>query len=81
MFQRETGTFRRISKYSGLDFRQLLNLPYSYFRLLDRDSWIDSWMRTDAGREVLKNIWRLQQTEPDMDAVHRFQGREETICP
>ena len=60
-----------------MNFQKLLELPYSYFRLLDRDSWIYSWMSTERGRKFLKDVWRLQQTEADLEAVHRFQKREE----
>lgn len=59
-----------------MNFEEILNLPYSYYLLLNKESWIDSWMQTENGREFLKNLWRLQQQEPDMEAVHRFQKRE-----
>lgn len=75
MYLLETATLRRISKYSGLNFEEILELPYSYYLLLNKESWIDSWMQTEEGRDFLKNLWRLQQQDPDMDAVNRFQKR------
>lgn len=71
-----TSVLRRISRYSGLDFEKIMDLPYSYFLLLNKESWIESWMQTENGRDFLKALWRLQQTEADIEAVHRFQNRE-----
>lgn len=59
-----------------MNFHEILDLPYAYYLLLNRESWIESWMQTEDGREFLKTVWRLQRTEPDMEAVHRFQNRE-----
>lgn len=75
-----TSTLKRIQRYSGLTFEQILDLPYSYFLLLGRDSWIDSWYQSENGREFLKDLWRLKQTKADLDAVRKFQKeRGETL--
>lgn len=71
----QTGTIKRISRYSGLNFTEVLNLPYSYFLLLNRESWIESYQASSEGREILRNIWRLQQTEADENAITQFTGR------
>lgn len=68
-----TSELRRISRYSGLSFTEILNLPYPLFLLLRRDSWIDSWMQNPDGREFLKNLWRLKQTGADIDAVRKHE--------
>ena len=68
-----TGELRRISRYSGLNFNEILNLPYPLFLLLRRDSWIDSWMQNPEGREFLKNLWRLKQTEADVKTVRKYE--------
>ncbi len=70
-----TASIRRVARYSGLNFNEVLNLPYAYFLLLNKESWIDSYMRSESGRELLKNLWRLQQTEVDLQAVHDYQKR------
>ena len=67
--------FRRISRYSGMSFNELVDVPYSYFLLLNKESWIDSYMQFEDGRELLKTLWRLKQTEPDLEAVHKYQNR------
>lgn len=73
----QTGTIKRISQYSGLSFKAVLDLPYSYFLLLNRESWIESYQVTKEGREILRNLWRLQQTEADENAIAQFTGRRE----
>lgn len=60
-----------------MSFSEILDVPYSYFLLLNKESWIDSYMQFTDGRELLKNLWRLNQTEPDLNAVHGFQKRGE----
>ena len=70
-----TAAIRRVSVYSGLNFNEVLKLPYAYFLLLNKESWIDSYMKTKEGQEILKNLWRLQQTGADLQAVHDYQKR------
>lgn len=52
-----------------MNFHEILNLPYSYFLLLNKESWIESYMMAEGGPEILKTLWRLQQTEPDLKKV------------
>lgn len=68
-----TSELKRMSDYSGVPLLDLERLPLSLFLLIKRDSWIESMMKTETSREVLKNIWRLSQTEPDLEAIHRKQ--------
>ena len=70
----KTGIIKRISQYTGLNFREVLELPYSFFLLLNRESWIASYQSSKDGRKILKNLWRLPQTEADEDAIHKFTG-------
>lgn len=74
-FTLKTGVMKRISQYSGFSFREILDLPYSYFLLLNRESWIASYQVTKEGREILKNLWRLQQTEADEKAISEFMRK------
>lgn len=71
----QTGTIKRISRYSGLNFTEVLDLPYSYFLLLNREAWIWSYMTMKGGPEILKNLWRLQQEKADEKAIAQFAGR------
>lgn len=73
----KTPIIKRISKYAGLNFKEVLQLPYSYFLLLSKESWIDSYIYSLEGRKILKDLWRLQQTSADETAVREFQHRKE----
>lgn len=68
---------KRISRYSGLNFNEVLDLPYSLYLLFRKDSWIDSLNRTEEGKEFLKTLWRLQQTKADTNKIREFQHRRE----
>lgn len=71
----KTSVLKRISQYSGFNFREVLELPYSYFLLLSKESWIASYQTSKEGIEVLKTLWRLQQTEPNESAIRNFNKR------
>lgn len=71
----ETAELKRIANYTGLNFDQVRQLPWGAFLLYRRDSWIDVMKKTEDGRNILKTIWRLQQTEADETAIHAFQER------
>lgn len=45
------------------------------YLLYRKESWIDSLNRTQDGREILKNLWRLNQTGSDDTAIKSFQER------
>ena len=72
-----TAIIKRISEYARLSFKEVIQLPYSYFLLLNRESWIDSYNSSVEGRKILKELWTLQQTGADLEAVHAFQKRKE----
>lgn len=46
----------------------------SLFSLYRKDAWIRNNMRSKEGQDFLKALWRLNQTEPDLEAVHRFKS-------
>lgn len=56
-----------------MNFNDVLNLPYSLYLLYRKESWVDSWNRTEEGREFLKTLWRLNQTKADLKAVREHQ--------
>lgn len=70
-----SGEVKAISDYTGLNFDEVTDLPISLYLLFKKEAWIYSNSRTEAGRKFLKDLWRLQQTEADYNAVHRFQER------
>jgi len=70
-----TGSLARIRRYSGLNFNEILDLPYSFYLLLNKESWIDSFRGTPDGAEILKSLWRLKQTEADYQKVREYEGK------
>jgi len=60
-----------------MNFNEVLDLPYSLYLLYRKESWIESWNRTEEGREFLKTIWRLKQTKADIKKIREFQHRKE----
>lgn len=67
---------RTIKEYSGFSFKEILDLPYSYFLLLRKESWIYSFQTSQEGTEILKNLWRLQQKDPDIKSIREIRGKE-----
>lgn len=55
----------------------VVNLPISLFLLFRKNAWLHNQYSSEKGREMLKDFWRLMQTEPDIEAVRRFQKRGE----
>lgn len=58
-----------------MSFTEILNLPYSFYLLLNKESWIDSWQCSKEGRTFLKDLWRLKQTGADVEAIRKFEQR------
>ena len=52
-----------------------MDLSYPLFLLYRKDAWIYNQRQTEDGKKFLKTLWRLQQTEADVQAIHRFQQR------
>lgn len=48
---------------------EVMNLPYSYYLLLKKDSWIYTLKRSEEGLEFLATIARLTTTEADLKKV------------
>lgn len=63
----------RVMRYGGLSYHEALHFPTDAFLLLKKCSVLEEYMSTQEGREYLDKCKRLKQTEPDMDAVHKFQ--------
>ena len=68
-----TDEIKRISDYSGLNFKEVIDLPYSFYLLLRRETWIKSWEATEEGKDFLQTLWRIRQTEADSDGVEKFK--------
>lgn len=66
-----------MAAYTGLDFQQIQRLNYIEFLQYRRDAFINYLNGSEEGREYLRNAWRMEQTEPDREALRRKFGRGE----
>ncbi|SMC17188.1 hypothetical protein SAMN02745134_00250 [Clostridium acidisoli DSM 12555] len=66
---------REVIKYSNLDYYNVLKLPLDTFMMMRKNAFIEQCMRTEEGQKYLKDCKRFEQTEPDYDAIKRFQDR------
>jgi hypothetical protein len=60
-----------VAEYTGLSFLQVGELNYIEFLQYRRDAFIAMLSKTEKGQEYLDNAWRMEQTEPDRDALRR----------
>lgn len=64
-----------VMRYSGLNYKETLDLPADIFLLLRKNALVDDYKATPEGRKYLEDCERLRQTEPDIKKVHEFQAR------
>jgi hypothetical protein len=67
----------RVSEYTGLNFNEVWALNYVLYLTLRRDAFISWLSRSEAGTEYLDNAWRMEQTEPDREALRAAFGKKE----
>ena len=66
-----------ICKYTGYDFDRLEDMEvFEYWHLL-KDAVIYNRMQTEEGREYLEKCYRLEQTEPNRQAIREKIARKE----
>lgn len=65
-----------VASYTGLDFLQIGELNYIQYLAWRRDAFIDNMEQTEAGREYLRNAWRMTQTKPDRPKLRKKAGKE-----
>ena len=67
-----------MAHYANMTLPAVDDLLLDDYMLLLRDAFITRKLQTADGCEYLDNAWRLEQTEPDVDALRsNFGGREE----
>ncbi len=76
MFRLTTSEVKSISDYTGLTFKEVMELGISEYLLYRKECWIANLNKTEQGRELLKTLWRLQQTKADTSAIRQFNERK-----
>lgn len=67
-----------MAEYTGLTLYDVRELDYIDYLLLRRDAFIHKMNQTEKGREYLDNAWRMEQTQPDREALRRKLRKEAT---
>lgn len=65
-----------MSEYTGLTFHEVRSLPYIQYLAWRRDAFIWWLSRSEKGEEYLNNAWRMEQTEPDREALRKKLKKE-----
>lgn len=65
-----------MSEYTGYTFKELEDLDFFEYLLYLRDAVVYKYMQTEKGREYLENCWRIEQTEPDRQALREKMKRK-----
>jgi hypothetical protein len=65
-----------VAEYAGLSLLQVRELDYVQYLTWRRDAYIHRLSQTEAGQEYLDNAWRMEQTEPDREALRRKLRKE-----
>lgn len=60
-----------VAEYSGLSLLEVGDLDYILYLTWRRDAYINKLSQTEAGQEYLDNAWRMEQTEPDREALRK----------
>lgn len=63
-----------VADYARLSISDVGQLDYLQYLILRRDAYIYRLEQSEAGREYLANAWRMEQTEPDREALRRKLG-------
>jgi hypothetical protein len=64
-------SIHRVCVYLNLDYHSALDLSCDEFASAFKNSIIDEYQKTEAGREYLEKCKRLQETEIDITAFRK----------
>lgn len=62
-------SIRRVIEYSKMNYQEVLELPADVFLLMVKNHYIDELNKTPEGQQYLQDCLRLQETEPDEQAI------------
>ena len=65
---------RRVIRYSGMGYNDVMGLPCDLFLLMYKNSVMDELQATEQGRTYLADCERMNITEPDMDKLREKAG-------
>lgn len=65
-----------MSEYTGLNMLQVQELDYIEYLMYRRDAFIWRMSQSKEGTEYLDKAYRLEQTEPNREALREKFGKE-----
>lgn len=65
-----------VSEYTGLNMLQVQQLDYIDYLIYRRDAFIWRMSQSKEGTEYLDKAYRLEQTEPNREALREKFGKE-----
>ena len=71
-----TGSEKLVAEYAGIPLPAVFDFGIFEYWALYRDAFIYAKASTEEGREWLRNAWRLTQTEPETEKLHKKFGRK-----
>lgn len=74
---RQTACVKAVSSYAGLAMDSVLELDIYTFTLLLRDAVIENMEQSEEGQKQLREMYLLQQTEPELNTLHGLFGKHE----
>jgi hypothetical protein len=69
-----TSAEKWIADYAGISLYDVDDMCYYDYLVILRDAVIYQLSKTESGREYLENCWRIEQTEPDRNALREKMG-------
>ena len=72
----QSSEIKAISDYTSLSFNEIMDLPLSHFLALKKDAWIHNHKQSKEGKELLKTLYRLQQTHADYEKFHQMTSKK-----
>lgn len=52
-----------------------MDLGVSEYLLYRKECWIANLKKSESGQELLKTLWRLQQTKADTASIRKFNSK------
>lgn len=66
-------TIRLVMGYTGMNYKDVLNLPCDLFMLCRKNAIVEQLMKTEQGREYLQDCENAKHTKPDFEGLKRLQ--------
>lgn len=70
-FTLATGNYKLVAEYAGIPLPAVFEFSILEYWTLYRDAIIYRKSETEEGRQWLRDAWRITQTEPETEKLHK----------